>query len=139
MKLNPDCVRAVMLKIEELHYYSVNDLSEIENHPISIYMLFEALPKYDKIDIYYSLDLMEQAGHISLSGSWLNNRFIECEVNYITYAGHEFLNSIRDPKHWTIIKKGLTVVRNYSLSAIGAIAEGVTTAAINTYLQQSSS
>lgn len=138
MKLNPDCVRAVMLKIEELHRYSVNDQGEIENHPVFIDELFSALPKYDKEDIYYSLDIMEQAGYISLSGSWFNNRLCECEVNYITYNGHEFLNSIRDPKHWTSIKKGFAAVRNYSLSAIGAIAEGVTSAAIDAYLQQAS-
>lgn len=124
-----------MLKIEELQKYVLSSDGGIENHALFFEPLCEALPKFSKEDIYYSLDIMEQAGFISMSADWSNNRMYYCAVNYMTYAGHEFLDSIRDPKHWRTIKSGLSAVCNFSLSTIASIAEGVTTAAINAYLQ----
>lgn len=135
MKLNHECIRSVMLKIEELQQYVLSDDGNIENHALHFEPLCKALPKFSKEDIFYSLDIMEQAGYISLSTNWANNRLYGCAVNYMTFAGHEFLDSIRDPKHWRTIKNGLSAVCNFSLSTISSIAEGVTTAAISAYLQ----
>ena len=51
--------------------------------------------------------------------------------------GHEFLSKIRDNNQWSKVKTGLSAVRNYSLSAISSVAEGVTSAAISAYLSNS--
>ncbi|MBC3938549.1 hypothetical protein D4A47_06415 [Anaerotruncus massiliensis (ex Liu et al. 2021)] len=53
----------------------------------------------------------------------------------MTLSGHEFLESIRDDDRWKRIKSGLSAIRNFSLSAISSIAEGVTSAAITAYLK----
>ena len=135
MKRDPDCIRAVMLKIEELQQYTLDGDGCIENHGLYLEELCEALPKYKKEDIFYSLDLMEQAEYISLSTQWFNNVLGHCAVNYMTFYGHEFLDSIRDSKRWKTIKSGLSSVRNFSLSAMSSIAEGVTSAAIDAYLE----
>lgn len=88
------------------------------------------------ISIFYTLYNLEQAGYIKAQISWSNGTVYRCVVNYMTYTGHEFLNGIRDPKHWAVIKSGINAVRNYSLDAINAIAGGITSAAISAYIEK---
>lgn len=136
MQLNPDCVRDVLLKIEDLHCVFVNDDGYIEKESLWIESLYSALPDYRKEDIFYSLYNLDQAGYVDISMQWINGTVSKCIVNHMTYTGHEFLNNIRDSSNWKTINKGLTAIRNYSLSAISAIAEGVTSAAISAYLAE---
>lgn len=55
-------------------------------------------------------------------------------VGDMTFQGHELLAQIQGEKQWSKVKSGLSAVRNFSLSAMSAIAEGVSSAAINAYL-----
>lgn len=136
MKLNSDCIRSVMLMIEEKWELGTDPNGNIRMGYIGLRQLCTALPEYSKEDIFYSLYNLEQAGYLDLSILWAGGRVaIECDVNYITYEGHEFLNRIRDTKRWTIIKGGLNAVRDYSLSAISSVAEGVANAAISKYVE----
>lgn len=59
---------------------------------------------------------------------------LNVSVKYLTFAGHEFLASVRDDSRWKRLKKALPSIRNYSLDAIKALSEGMTSAAINAYL-----
>lgn len=137
MKLNNECIRAVMLKIEEVQEFSLNDDGLIERDYLTLETLCEDLPDHSKEDIFYSLYNLEQAGYVNMSVQWASGGVVyHCVINYMTFAGHEFLDRIRDPKHWSIIKGGLSAVRNYSLDAINAIAGGVTSAAISAYLEK---
>lgn len=134
MVLKPDCTRAVLLKIEELKRHFVNDDNCIEQDDLRLDDLCTALPGYQKEDIFYSLFNLEQAGYVDISVRWGDGCVSSCAVNYMTYDGHEFLESIRDSTHWSLIKKGMQTIRNYSLSAISSLAEGITNAAISSYL-----
>ena len=134
MKLNHECMREVMLEIEQIHRVFINENDSIEKESLTIHALYIALPQYGKEDIFYSLFNLEQAGYVKLSTQWIGESVYNCFINHMTYAGHEFLDKIRDPKRWSFIKKGLSAVKNYSLAAISAVAEGATTAAINKYL-----
>ena len=51
----------------------------------------------------------------------------------LTPKGHQFIAQIRDSGQWKKVKNGLDAVRNYSLAAISAVAEGVTSAGISAY------
>ena len=79
---------------------------------------------------------LDQAGFVNISVKWAGDCLWYCAINYLTYSGHEFLERIRDEKRWGKVKGILNTVRDYSLSAISAIAEGVTSAAITSYLSQ---
>lgn len=136
MTLNNDCIRDVLLQIEKHQLVLLNSDDEVEMRPLDIEALYCLLPGYYKEDIFYSLFVLEQAGHINLSVHWIAGSVCECSVNYMTFEGHEFLNGIRDATNWSKISKGISAVRNYSLSAISAIADGVTSAAISAYLAQ---
>lgn len=136
MNLDANCVRDVLLAVEGLQRVFVNDDGDVEKGELWVDDLYAALPNYGKEVVFYTLYNLEQAGYIDLSVQWINNCVNLCAINHMTYEGHEFLESIRDSKQWTSVKKGLSAIRNYSLSAISSVAEGVTNAAISSYLAQ---
>ena len=136
MKLNPDCIRAVMLQIENDWKIKDDGRGHLAFGSLSLSQLCQSLPEHSQEDIFYTLHNLEQAGYIKAQITWSNGAVYRCVVNYMTYAGHEFLNGIRDPKHWAVIKSGMDAVRNYSLDAINAIAGGVTSAAISAYFEK---
>lgn len=136
MKLDTNCVRDVLLAIEELQRVFVNDNGDVEKEALWINDLYAALPGYGREVVFYTLYNLEQAGYIDLTVQWISGCVNMCAINHMTYEGHEFLESIRDSRQWTSVKKGLAAVRNYSLSAISSVAEGITNAAISSYLAQ---
>lgn len=136
MKLDTNCVRDVLLAIEELQRVFVNDDGDVEKEALWINDLYAALPGYGREVVFYTLYNLEQAGYIDLTVQWISGCVNMCAINHMTYEGHEFLESIRDSRQWTSVKKGLAAVRNYSLSAISSVAEGITNAAISSYLAQ---
>lgn len=135
MKLNLECIRSVMLSLErELSFTDDGDC--LTKNDVSLELLCELLPEYQKEDIFYSLFNLDQAGYLNISVHWASDSVYECLVNYMTYDGHEFLNEIRDGKRWNKVKSITTAIRNYSLSAVSSIAEGVTNAAISAFLSK---
>lgn len=136
MKLNPECMRDVMLQIEKLWKIEIDDRGNIKNGFLHISVLYSALPSYTKEDIYYSLFNLKQAGYIEVSNMPFDNSISEYCVNHMTFAGHEFLNRVRDTKNWSKIQKGMNALRNYSLDAITALSEGFTTAAISAVVKE---
>lgn len=138
MKLDAGCVRDVLLAVEELQRVFVNEDGDVEKEALWADDLYAALPGYNKGAVFYTLYNLDQAGYIDLSVQWINGCVNMCAINHMTYEGHEFLEGIRDSKQWASVKKGLSAIRNYSLSAISSVAEGVTSAAISSYLAQGS-
>lgn len=125
-----------MLCLESLLTVDIDPFGDVSLSSISDKSVYEALPEWGREDVFYALFCLEQAGYIDSSIQHANNVIGEREINYMTFSGHEFLESIRDDMRWSVVKKGLSAVRNYSLSAISSIAEGVTSAAISSYLAQ---
>lgn len=136
MKLNPDCMRDVMLQIEKLWEIKINERGYIQNGFLHISALYNALPEYSKEDIYYSLFNLKQAGYIEVNGKLLDPDISQFCVHHMTFTGHEFLNRIRDTQNWGRIKKGMNALRNYSLDAITALSEGITTSAISVLVKE---
>lgn len=137
MKLNPDCIRAVLLEIEKSWKIEELDDGNLYMDGIMLQTICDALPKFEKADIFYSLYNLDQAGYVDLNVQWADGGIpYYCMINHMPYAGHEFLNQIRDNNHWGLIKKGLGAVGNYSLNAISAVAEGVANAAISAFLKE---
>jgi len=134
LKLNIECMREVLLVIEKDLEYFTNDEGEVEKATLYLRDISNAIPNFSQEDIFYSLYNLDQAGYVDISVKWLSGAVYSCAINNMTYTGHEFLESIRDPKCWGLIKKGVSSVSNFSLAAISAIAEGITSAAITTYL-----
>lgn len=126
MKMNVDCMRDVLKQLEEMPLgYMASQKNLIQN-----------LPKYDKDEIQYSCMKLYEAGMIAASIAEIDNlpTYRVLNVLDITYKGHDFLAKTRDDERWKGIKKALPAVRDYSIDAINAIANGIASAAISAYV-----
>lgn len=136
MVLSSDCIRDVLIAVEKMQQYVTNEDGEIVKKDLLIGDLYSALPMYSKEDVYYTLFSLDQAGLVSISTRWASDSLYSCAINYLTFSGHEFLAKIRDADRWHGIKKALPAIRNYSLDAINAISQGMTSSAISAFLEK---
>lgn len=92
MRLNPDCVRDILLELEKLDYnfYSTPEV------------LCSALPKYSSEDIQYTCLKLYEGNYIKASVEPVPelNLPVVFEIFDITFQGHEFLNTIRGKDVW---------------------------------------
>jgi len=140
VKLKHDCMRDCLLYLESVKNIIVESDADtgdaVSFEAIFIGKIFDGLQQWAKEDIVYSLFNLEQGGYINLSALSADNSYADIYVNYVTLLGHEFLDSVRDENRWKGVKNVLSAVRDYSLAAISAAAEGMTSAAISAYFSQ---
>ena len=136
MKLNPDCVRDVLLSVEKLHQIEQLENGSVIVEPVHWGAICADLPKYSRADVFYTLKTLGDGGLIDIDVQYADGGMVwYCEVSGLTFAGHEFIQKIRDNKQWGTIKKCLDALRNYSIDAISAVAEGITKAGIQSFVQ----
>lgn len=123
MKLNSDCVRDVLLAVESA------DLDEY----ISPKTLHNSLPQYSESEIEYTCLILDEGGFLIAITIQLPGQEIAAvkSIVRLTYQGHELAAKIRDPERWPKLKKGLSAVRDYSISALSAVAEGAVSASVS--------
>ncbi len=114
MKLKNECVRDVLLDIEEnLNLHQI----------ISSVSINKRLKNYSHDDIYYTCRKLEEAGFLkvdyTLSGT--------ANIIEMTYYGHQFLDNIRDSKVWSQTKSVLSKFESVSIDIISSTAFKVIT------------
>lgn len=102
MKLDYDCIRCLLLALEE--ELQIDDDLESNFIELSSIMKSERLKKFSKSTVAYASMRLEEADLIDANIIFADDRI--CDIYYlsITYSGHQLLDSIRSPKVWTIIK-----------------------------------
>jgi len=133
MKLNPDCVRDTLLYLEE--HLTINCLESTFNSITLAQLTEEMLKKYnDKYtenDIWYTIYNLHQIrfidGNISNAA---DHKMIICEIENITWNGHQFLNNVRPKTVWDATKAGASKLGIMSINALSTIAMKVTEAVI---------
>lgn len=143
MKYNIDCVRAVLLCLEdELKIIHVEE-NAYKMQEIYLPRLLECLGQnYSEPDIIYSVKKLDEAGYITANFSndviyaddILNCDY--CSISSITYNGHEFLENIREDKNWKKIKNAGKAASSFALSIVGEIAKNIALGAAQTFLDQ---
>lgn len=124
MKLNPDCIRDILLCIESLDNVHYQMRFDDETIP-------ELLPDYSLDEVYYHLrqcdlnNFLYKASH-SLQGEWT--------VMDLTPKAHEFLANIREDTIWNDVKSVSSKIGSKSISTLTQIASGVVTALIKAQL-----
>ena len=126
VKLNPNCVRDILLEIEKQPFQSELSISELR----------ETLHQYDKEEISYCCLKLYEADYIDiLTVDVLRSSTPGIiSINDITFNGHEFLNNIRSDSVWNNVKAIGTQIGSNSISALSQIATGVITAIIKNQL-----
>ena len=90
MKLNTDCIRDVLLYLEES--LVIKDHKEFSS--ITLSQLQDALSdRYTKDDVFYSVYNLYKMHYIEGRIKDVNDmKMFFCEINNITYPAHQFLN-----------------------------------------------
>lgn len=128
MRLQMDLVRDLLLYIEENAKRPVDDLEDI------------SLPNWREDDIAYHVVLLEEAGLVAATINTIPDSddpsLVEVlySVRRLTFNGHEFLNTVREPEQWGIVKEGAKKAGAYTLGAIARIAEAYVSMKINSVL-----
>ena len=123
MKLNHDCIRELMIYLEEnLACVDAIDIDEIE------------LSNFNKEDITYSILKLNEAEYISGKICKTMSGDVSGFVDSITWNGHKFLDTIRDNKVWKETKNILSKVSSASISFTASVASQVLTNLISQYM-----
>lgn len=124
MKLNQDCVRDLLLYLENTLTY--------EN---TITINYLSLKKYSKLDLVYTADKLLEANFINcIKSSYADESGPIIIAKSITYSGHQFLDNIRDNKVFEKTKSILSSLESVSIKVFSETASKVITNMINQQL-----
>ena len=101
MKLNYDCVRELLLTLEE---NLVMDDS-LSFPSLTLKQVCEKMPDFSRADIAYASTKLLEAEYIEANSIESYSKIIKIVYSSITYEGHQYLDSIRDSKLWSTVKK----------------------------------
>lgn len=124
MKLNPDCIRDILLYVEEN-----TDLKRMVS--LSPLNLPEELSQYNADEIMYHIKQAELSG-LLIAPSWYLDG--GCMIKYLLPSGHQFLADIREDSNWNKTKEIAQKAGSNSLDALKQIATGVVSAIIKAQL-----
>lgn len=117
MKLNPDCIRDILLTVEEI--VDCHTCIDFEPGNLSQY---EKLNKYSEEEVFYHINQCDLSGFFAdLSKTVIG----EYRIFDLSPKGHEFIANIRKDTVWNGIKTVSAKVGAASLTAITQIASNV--------------
>lgn len=107
MKLDYSCARAILLALEDSLTYTEDESGFIDTCAINLNQLSKHafLEKYEKIDIAYCSQKLEEAGFIDVHIIEADDGIVDILFLSITYDGHEYLDSVRHPQLWEDVKQ----------------------------------
>lgn len=124
MKLNIDCIRDIMLYLEntlEIKYDEEN--YEIIKSEISCMEIIEALSIYSPEDIWYSICILSSNDYIDAVGTEEFTR--DFRVTDITYTGHKFIESIKPQPIWNKTKSIISKIGTHTLKFVEDTAQKI--------------
>jgi len=125
MKLNMDCIREILLWIEENQKMDCGDDNSLNGNVRGIWS--RAIPKFNGYaddDILYSIKQMVD-GRLLDASIHKDNNISKYFIKDITPAGHEFLENIRSDNNWNKTKSVASEVGSFALSVLTKIASSV--------------
>lgn len=125
MKLNPDCVRDILLYLEENLQLS----SDLEYLPVDMHSIASALP-YSLPEVVNTLTLLEEADFLCAVKDCAYNKVVIFEALRLTYTGHQFLESVRPKTTWEKISDVCSKAGLFSLDFIKEVAVQIAANAI---------
>lgn len=133
MELHPDCIRDVLIYLEDnLRFYD-DEHGRMVLQPIGWKQISEDETldqKYLVEDIKYAIFQLHKAGLIVGSKTAGGPGIYSIDVEDITWIGHELLGNIHGEEVWKETKSVAAKIGGVSLKALESIASGVTSAII---------
>lgn len=119
MRLNPDCIRDILLTVEE-----ISDSSTHVGFKRGKIAEYSRLDDYSDEEVFYHLNQCDLSGFFTKT---IKDMTGNCTVLDLSPRGHEFLANIRKDKVWGGVKKIAGTIGATSLSALTQIASNVIT------------
>lgn len=119
MKLNPDCIRDLLLLTEKETGYNKFLLVDKGN-------CAHLLPKYSENEILYHIIQCQNFNFIKIKESL--GRFTILDL---APKGHIFLENIRNNDNWSATKKVASKIGSFSLDLLTNIAASITAALVS--------
>lgn len=127
MVLDHDCVRAVLLAVEQCPF----------NQTMNVEKLADKLPEFEQNTIWYACLKLAEGGlldAITVPLPRSNMPGIK-QITGLTYEGHEFLDTIREKTAWEKTKEIAQKTGAGSIKFLGEIAKEVVKAAVKSACQ----
>lgn len=113
MRLNPDCMRDVLLVAEE--HVPLNGSLSMGN-------LLSLLPSYSKDELTYTCLKLNEGNLLNVLKMNSDNATSVANISDITYEGHQFLENIRNQSTWETVKQKLSLLGSSSVPVIVSVA-----------------
>lgn len=130
MKLNPDCIRDLLIEIEEVTDMETGILFDF-NHENS-----ERLSAYEPNTLAYHLNQCNLSGYLVGFRCFGNDTF---DLQFLSPEGHAFLANVRSENVWKHTKSIAGKIGVWSLDALKNIACGVVSELIRSQIGSSTS
>jgi len=117
MQLNPDCIRDVLLTVEDMCNGRVQYFYDGNEALIELIEGSEHLQNYTGDEVDYHFIQVINAGYL-VGAEQLQKGF--CFMD-LSPSGHEFLNNVRDNTVWNSVKEKVKPIGTVSLSIIGQL------------------
>lgn len=123
MKLNQDCLRAVLLYLEANCGYE-EDSSKVKCIGFRKVCNTEELQDYNHNDIIYCIEKLFEANYINgtCSFSAPNTGLVKADIYSLTMEGHNLIDTISNETIWNGIKEKLKTAGKVSVPIISTIA-----------------
>ncbi|WP_085833530.1 DUF2513 domain-containing protein [Clostridium merdae] len=115
MKLNPDCIRDILLMVEEES--SFRNVIFFKNNYEYVH-----LQKYSMDEVCYHINQCKLTGFLTRVDWTMESH---CYIYDLSPYGHEFLANIRTDTNWNKVKQNAKKVGSESLSILAQIAAQV--------------
>lgn len=112
MKRDMDLIRELLLEIEE------NQTASDFSYEIN------ANSNFDANTVYQHLKLLRDGGMIDGEDSLSHDRSSKIIVLGITWSGHNFIDSVRDPEIWRRTKEGALAAGGFTVELLTELAKG---------------
>lgn len=113
MRLDNDCIRDIMLYIEDNTTY--------EKRFIDVDNLVNDL-NYDKDTLYYHLSMISQANLFDKVNFADNRPYL---ISSLSWEGHQYLDNIREDHIWKAVKEKASKVGSVSLQVMIPLATAI--------------
>lgn len=145
MKLDPECIRDLMLFCEEHTYIKAEEVGNFtcaRYHVLYVdsMRLVPPLNKYDAGSLIYHVIQLSESGYLATDfhfdpvENFRHNALPA--IYYVTPKGHEFIASIVVKAQWDKTSKILRSLGSVSLTVIETVSKGIASAAIEQILAQ---
>lgn len=126
MKLNADCVRDILLYIEENVNYEDSSNPTFHNELMFGKLLADdTFKKYNKEELTYALELLIKEHFIECAENpyFVRGALMSANIIGLTWNGYELLDNIRDNTVWGAVKAKAAKFKGLSISTLASSAK----------------